>query len=196
MTTADELERLRRIEKIVRRAREGGHADLLAEATHLLARLIPASQDQTAEPATRHTAPDPMRGARTRARGDDPLDAEREAEGLHRLRRGRDQCGATTRDGGRCKAPAIAGGLVCRRHGGAAPQVALAAEYTENLGAAYAARQAYEEARGTPGEFDALCRALDAERGLEAYQIKLRILRDLKAGRTRQNHNDPPAITV
>jgi hypothetical protein len=36
-------------------------------------------------------------------------------------------CKATTRQGQRCKQPAIHGGTVCRYHGGAAPQVKAAA---------------------------------------------------------------------
>jgi len=37
------------------------------------------------------------------------------------------QCKATNRQGRRCGKPAIRGGVVCRLHGGAAPQVKLAA---------------------------------------------------------------------
>jgi hypothetical protein len=40
---------------------------------------------------------------------------------------GRRLCSATTRKGLPCKGPAIQGGLVCRMHGGAAPQVKEAA---------------------------------------------------------------------
>lgn len=35
----------------------------------------------------------------------------------------RERCNATRRDGQRCQAPAVKGAAVCRRHGGAAPQV-------------------------------------------------------------------------
>lgn len=37
-------------------------------------------------------------------------------------------CSATTRAGHRCRKPPIAGGTVCRSHGGAAPQVQVAAK--------------------------------------------------------------------
>ncbi len=38
------------------------------------------------------------------------------------------RCGKRTRAGGHCKSWAIQGGMVCRMHGGAAPQVKRAAE--------------------------------------------------------------------
>jgi len=182
MTTAGELERLRRLENVVIRAREGGHDDVLARAARLLGDIIrmyhpdPDGDDVRPDRAEPHDARAPAR-----ARDAEPLD-DRQLDGLHKLRKGRDQCGAATRNGGRCQAPAIEGGLVCRKHGGSAPQVALKAEYTENLTRAYAIRLDYEAARGTAREPDALVRVLDAERGLEAYQIKLRLLRELKAG--------------
>ena len=37
------------------------------------------------------------------------------------------RCSATTRSGKQCAGPAIAGGTVCRMHGGSAPQVKAAA---------------------------------------------------------------------
>ena len=182
MTTADEVERLRRLENVVIRAREGGHDDVLARAARLLGDLIrmyrpePDGDDVRPDRAEPHDARAP---ARARDMGE--LD-DRQLDGLHKLRKGRDQCGATTRNGGRCQAPAIEGGLVCRKHGGSARQVALKAEYTENLVRVYAVRLEYEKAKGTPREPDALIRILEAERGLDAYQIKLRLLRELKAG--------------
>lgn len=54
---------------------------------------------------------------------------------------GRDRCTATTRAGEQCRAPRVKGALVCRVHGGAAPQVQRAA----------AGRVVEEEARRTFG---------------------------------------------
>jgi len=182
MTTADEVERLRRLENVVIRAREGGHDDVLARAARLLGDLIrmyrpePDGDDVRPDRAEPHDARAP---ARARDMGE--LD-DRQLDGLHKLRKGRDQCGATTRNGGRCQAPAAEGQLVCRSHGGASPQALLKAEYMENCTRVYAVQLEYEQSRGTSRESDALIRVLDAERGLEAYQIKLRLLRELKAG--------------
>ncbi len=105
----------------------------------------------------------------------------READGLHKLREGRDECGATRRDGQPCQAPAVEGALVCRRHGGAAPQVLIAAKHRVLQMAFYTATREFEEAYGTPGEFDALCRWAKAQRELEAYEGKLRLLAELRA---------------
>jgi hypothetical protein len=118
---------------------------------------------------------------------------EREAAGLRRLRKGRDQCAARRRDGQPCQAPAIEGGLVCRRHGGAAPQVAIAAEYRQKQLAAYEASAAFERAKGTPGEFDALCRALRRQEELDEYEKKLALLRELQAKAKRARASQPPA---
>lgn len=111
---------------------------------------------------------------------DDGNDARREA-GLNGLRQGRDQCTAHRRDGEPCQAPAIPGGLVCRRHGGAAPQVAIKARHLELQAAAAAASEAFKAARGTPGEFDALCAASRANRELDEYEAKMELLRELRA---------------
>ena len=105
----------------------------------------------------------------------------RQAAGLRKLRRGRDQCTARRRDGQPCQAPAIEGGLVCRRHGGSAPQVQIAARHFVLMEAHYIAALEFEEARGTPGEFDALCRWCAADRALTAYRFKLLRLAVLKA---------------
>lgn len=51
----------------------------------------------------------------------------------------REQCNATRRDGERCQAPAVKGATVCRRHGGAAPQVQRNAEFLVRLREAHAA---------------------------------------------------------
>ena len=188
--TPGELERLRRLENIVIRARESGQADLLARAAGILGDIIRLNHPEPDHGNVRADSAEPH-DARAHARTSDPGEPdERQLDGLHKLRKGRDQCGATRRDGGQCQAPAIRGGLVCHRHGGAAPQVAIAAEYTENLTRANSVRLEYEEARGTPGEFDALCRLNQTATDLEAYQIKLRLLRELKAAR-RQRTAEP-----
>lgn len=117
-----------------------------------------------------------------RAREDTPAGTdERKAAGLHKLRRGRDQCTARRRDGQRCRAPAVEGGLVCRRHGGAASQVQIAARHFVLLAAFHDATREFEEAKGTPGEFDALCRWSAAERELMEYEFKLELLAELRA---------------
>jgi hypothetical protein len=50
---------------------------------------------------------------------------------MPRLRKGRERCGATCRDGHPCRAPAVAEALVCLKHGGAAPQVLIAARHRQ-----------------------------------------------------------------
>lgn len=117
-----------------------------------------------------NTGADPMSPARAR-----------EAAGLRKLRKGRDQCGARRRDGQRCQAPAIAGGTVCRRHGGGATQVRIHARHVQLLEARYAAYKAWEAARGTPGEFDALCATSRADNAVWDYEVKLERLRELRA---------------
>jgi hypothetical protein len=112
---------------------------------------------------------------------------------LRKLRKGRDRCGATRRDGQPCQAPAIPGALVCRRHGGAAPQVAIAAKHMQLGVARYAALLEFETARGTPREFDALCRLLQARRELDAYEAKIRLLALLRAKRKRRRAPDGTA---
>ena len=69
----------------------------------------------------------------------------------------RDRCTATRRDGEPCQAPAVEGTFVCRRHGGAAPQVQIAARHRQLQMQRYVAYCEWQEARGTPREFDALC---------------------------------------
>jgi hypothetical protein len=98
-----------------------------------------------------------------------------------KLRKGRDQCTAHRRDGEQCLAPAVEGALVCRKHGGGSPQVQIAARHFVLMEAHYIAVIEWEEARGTPRDFDALCRALQARRDLDAYEVKLLQLAHLKA---------------
>ena len=98
-----------------------------------------------------------------------------------KLRKGRERCTARRRDGQPCRAPAIEGGLVCRRHGGSAPQAQIKAKHRLLIEASYFAHLEWQEARGTPREFDALCKALQAQRDLDAYEFKLLRLAHLRA---------------
>lgn len=116
--------------------------------------------------------------------GADPMTRAhaREDTGRRRkLRKGRDQCTAHCRDGAQCMAPTVEGALVCRKHGGASPQVQIAAKHFLLLMAHYTAVREYKEAGGTPGEFDALCRWSAAERELAVYEAKLLQLAELRA---------------
>jgi hypothetical protein len=110
----------------------------------------------------------------------------REAARPRKLRKRRHQCEATRRDGERCQAPAIAGGAVCRRHGGGAIQVRINARYIQLLEARYTAYETWEAARGTPGEFDALCATSQADNAVWRYEMKLERLRELRAQLRRQ----------
>ena len=113
--------------------------DALREVTRLLDAIHASREDNSRLPETSPRPHDAREAEKS----------EREAAGLHPLRKGRDQCTGHRRDGARCEAPAIEGGLVFRRHGGAAPQVAIAAEYREKKLAALDADAAFTEARGT-----------------------------------------------
>lgn len=97
------------------------------------------------------------------------------------LRKGRERCGALCRDGHPCQAPAIPFGLVCRRHGGAAPQVLIASGLMYRQWRRYTAALAWNEAQGTNRAFDALCALGNAERELDAYKAKLARLAGLRA---------------
>jgi hypothetical protein len=107
--------------------------------------------------------------------------AERKAGGLHKFRAGREQCTATRRDGQPCEAPAIPGGLVCKRHGGGAPQVKIAAQHRQLQLALWVAGADFDAARGTSEQFEALCKVTAAERDLDAFETKLRLLREVQA---------------
>lgn len=153
----------------------------------------------TAERGSPET-PDPMSRAHARA-GAEPVvvlseddgSDERLEVGLHALRKGRDQCTAHRRDGEECQAPAIPGGLVCRRHGGAAPQVAIKAAHFELLTAVAAANEAFKAARGTPGEFDALCAWSRAKNALDEHEARMEQLRVLRAEARRRRKEDDAA---
>lgn len=165
MIRQDQLDRL---SEIIRQARATGNAEALARASGLLGQAL----RQMAGPGIEA---DPMTRARTR-----------EAYGMHKLRKGRDSCTATRRDGEPCQAPAVEGALVCCRHGGSAPQVQIKARHTLLMEAAYFAHLEWQEARGTPREFDALCKALQSQRDLDACEAKLRLLAELRAELRRQ----------
>lgn len=124
--------------------------------------------------------PDPITRARARE-ATATENAERQANGLHKLRAGREQCTATRRDGQPCDAPAIPGGLVCKRHGGGAPQVRIPAQHRQLQLAVWVASADFKAARGTPEQFEALCKVTAAERDLEAFETKLRLLREVQA---------------
>jgi hypothetical protein len=163
-------ERLTLIRGIIGRARATGNTEALAKATGLLSEVLALK----AEADMPQDAPDPM--TRAHAREDD-----RQAGGLHQLRKGRAECTATRRDGEPCRAPAIDGGLVCRHHGGAALQVRIAATRTLLLTASYDAHREWQAARGTAAEFDALCAALQAQRDLGTFEAKVSQLAGLRA---------------
>src|SRR5579859_1587972 len=136
-------DKLDRLDALIQHARETGLPEIAAEAARLHARAL--AQNAAEEAAPRDVPPvlaDPM----TRAHA-------REDDGLHKLRKGRDECGATRRDGQPCGAPAIEGGLVCRRHGGAAFQVWIKARHRVLMEASCLAHLEWQKARGTPRSF-------------------------------------------
>jgi hypothetical protein len=152
--------------------------DVLDRVTRLIDALHAAPRDGDL-PAVRPDSPSPH-DARAHARAG--LDNEdREADGLHPLRKGRDQCTAHRRDGEECQAPAVPGTVVCRRHGGAAPQVLINGRHFELQLALNNAAREHTAAAGTAGEFDALCKWSRAERELKEYEAKLARLSDLRA---------------
>lgn len=113
---------------------------------------------------------EPDAGAGTAQR---ELNQAREQEGLHGLRKGRAQCEAVTRAGTRCRAPAVPGAFVCRRHGASAPQAARPAERFRLRAAVAAAASAAVAAKGTPGLFEALCRFSEAQNALARFEATL-----------------------
>jgi hypothetical protein len=58
--------------------------------------------------------------------------------------------------------------------------VAIKAEYEQKQLRAFAAGQEFTDTQGTNREFDALCRALKAQRELDAYEAKLVQYYDLR----------------
>ena len=163
--------------------------DVLEQVTRLIDSLHAAPRRGDL-PAVSPESPSPH-DARPRARKA-PGDEDREADGLHPLRKGRDQCTAHRRDGEECQAPAVPGTLVCRRHGGAAPQVLIKARHLELQMALHDAAEGHQAARGTPGEFDALCKWSHAQRELKEYEAKLARLSELRAELRRRKATQPP----
>ena len=167
--------------------------DVLRRVTGLIDQLhsLPGGQrsPQRCAPhvarARARTEPDPAEAIRLRS------NADRDAEGLHRIRKGRRQCEATTRDGERCKAPAVRGGSVCRRHGGSATQVKVQAAMMALYEASNHAGEAWEAARGTPGEFDALCTWSHADRAVKEAEAKIDRIAELRAELRRRNQPNP-----
>jgi hypothetical protein len=160
-----------RFDAVIGKAKASGNTEVYEKTVRLLMEAVslyaPAEADHH---------------ARARARkATAPENAERQADGLHKLRAGREQCTATRRDGQPCEAPAIPGGLVCKRHGGGAPQVKIAAQHRQLQLALWVASADFEAARGTPEQFEALCKVTAAERDLEAFETKLRLLREVQA---------------
>jgi hypothetical protein len=70
--------------------------------------------------------------------------------------------------------------------------VAIAAEYRQKQLAAWEASAAFTEAKGTPREIDALCRALRSQEALEEYKGKLERLRELQAELRRSKAGRSP----
>lgn len=170
---------LSRLDAVISQARATGNTKVLAEAIDLLGQVLRHDAGEAAEAGVSPADPDPI----TRAR----VDSDDEAPGgLRKLRKGRDRCSAKRRDGQRCQAPAIEEGTVCRRHGGASPQAQIKAKHRQLQMAVYTTTREFEEARGTSREFDRLCKAQAAQRDLDAYEVKLRLLAELRAEVRRQ----------
>ncbi len=106
---------------------------------------------------------------------------ERAEAGLGGIRKGRRQCEAANRDGSPCRAPAVHGESVCRRHGGAAPQVRIRGAITLLYEARHEAGQAFIAARGTPGEYEALCALSSADNAVKRAEAKVDEIRELRA---------------
>lgn len=98
----------------------------------------------------------------------------------------REQCTARRRDKKRCEAQAIEGGSVCRKHGGSAPQVAIAARRKVLLEEMLAAGQAWEKTGGSHGgelnlrQLAALRRVGAAGNALETFEQAAELIRVLQ----------------
>lgn len=101
--------------------------------------------------------------------------------------RWRESCGATTRTGRPCQAPAIPGGYVCRVHGGSAPQVRFQAGLRWRQHVLVYAEAAWRE----KGTLDSLGRYNRARRELASFEAKLRLLAEL---RRRKRAGTPPVL--
>jgi hypothetical protein len=166
-----------RFEAVIGKAKASGNTVVYEKTVRLLMEAVSLYAPAEAVPGK---VPDPITRARARE-ATATENAERQASGLHKLRAGREQCTATRRDGQPCEAPAIPGGLVCKRHGGGAPQVKIAAEHRQLQMALWVASADFEAVRGTPEQFGALCKVTGAERDLDAFETKLRLLREVQA---------------
>jgi hypothetical protein len=89
-------------------------------------------------------------------------------------------CSALRRDGQPCQAPTIKGGFVCRRHGGSAPQVRIAAQRRLLQDRIVAATEEWWAAKGTGVEFERLCGIAAAERDLRAFEARVAELARLR----------------
>jgi hypothetical protein len=171
-------ETLERFERVLAQARATGNTEVYDKTMNLFLEAIRLTTPPEAVPQTK------ARPHHARARARDATaaeNAERKAGGLHKLRAGREQCSVMRRDGQPCEAPAIPGGFVCRRHGGNAPQVKIAAQHRHLELAVWMAYADWQEARGTPQAFDLLCKTTAAERELADYERKMRLLAELRA---------------
>jgi len=167
----------------------------LREVTRLLDGIHGLPGDRSAPVPPPHDARAHTRRAAEAEAGRLGENSDRQGDGFHGLRKGRDQCTARRRDGEQCQAPAIKGGLVCRRHGGAAPQVAINARYLELQMALYSAAMGYGEAKGTPREIDALGAWSRARNALDEAEAKLGRIAELQAELRRRNAAQPPGTS-
>lgn len=161
---------------------------VLARVTELIDALQTAWQADVPAVSLERPRPHDARAHARKAPGDE----DRQADGLHPFRKGREQCTARRRDGAECQAPAVPGTLVCRRHGGAAPQVRIKARHLELQMALADATLNHRAAKGTPGEFDTLCKWSRAERELKEYEEKLARLSELRAELRRWKAGQEP----
>lgn len=119
--------------------------------------------------------------ARARARGTDGGRTNTNTARTRKLRKGRDECSATRRDGEACEAPAVPGLLVCRRHGGATLAAQIAGQRLQLQIRSCAATREWLEARGTPAEYDALGRHGRALSELRYFEDRVAYLHRLSA---------------
>lgn len=172
-------ETLERFERVLAQAKATGNTDVY-DKTMLL--FLEAVRVTAPPPGTVLQTRARPHHARARAREAAASDnAERQADGLHKLRAGREQCTATRRDGAPCEAPAIPGGLVCKRHGGGAPRVKIAAQHRQLEEAVWMAYADWQEVRRSGDGFEAVCKITHAERELGKYELKMRLLSELRA---------------
>src|SRR5450432_1099972 len=105
---------------------------------------------------------------------------------MPKLRKGRDRCSATRRDGRPCQAPAVPHLLVCRRHGGGTPAAQIVSQYRDLQLRFYVAEREWFEARGSKDEDAALTRYGTAQSKLRYFEERLSRLWDLQAEVSRR----------